>query len=163
MNVRKILVPVDFSEGSREAMDAALALSKSMRGEVAIDLLHVWDAKTERLLPELTLRSDEKGTAQRLLQEVRAQSSGLQRAASFLGELEREGLKVEARMVHGPVVETILERAIDGAYDLVVMGTHGRKGVQRVLGSVAERVVRESLIPVLTVRMPASAASAANG
>lgn len=159
MRFQKILVPIDFSPGSRAALDTAIALAESLHGNVTVDLLHVWDEAGERLLPELELVTDSNGTATRLLREVRTQaSSSLETAASFLGALEKEGIGLRATMTRGPVAETIVKTAIDGDYDLVVMGTHARTGVAHaVLGSVAEKVVNASIVPVLVARLPQGA------
>ena len=65
---------------------------------------------------------------------------------------------VDTVVVHGPIVQQILHQAKTGHADLIVMGTHGRTGLAHLLvGSVAEKVVRHSPIPVLTIRGPANA------
>ena len=67
-------------------------------------------------------------------------------------------MRYETLVISGDPAERVLETARGLAADLIVMGTHGRKGLSRlVLGSVAERVVRESPVPVLTVRATAAA------
>jgi nucleotide-binding universal stress UspA family protein len=59
---------------------------------------------------------------------------------------------LHVHLEHGPAADTILRVAQEGGYDLVVMGTHGRTGIARlVLGSVAQRVASASVCPVLTV------------
>ena len=71
-----------------------------------------------------------------------------------------EGVEVEADVVVGYATEEILAAADKHGADIIVMGTHGRKGIDRILfGSVAEKVVTQSRIPVLTIR-PAGAAEA---
>jgi nucleotide-binding universal stress UspA family protein len=70
--------------------------------------------------------------------------------------------QVGRELILGEPAEAIVERARTGGYDLIVMGTHGRKGMQRLLlGSVAEKVVRRSACPVLTVHRGESPAAAA--
>ncbi len=61
------------------------------------------------------------------------------------------GVELHSHIRDGQPAETILKTIGEQAIDLVVMGTHGRTGVERILGSVAEEVVRESPVPVLTV------------
>jgi nucleotide-binding universal stress UspA family protein len=75
---------------------------------------------------------------------------------SLLDELERrDDLEVNGRLEIGPVAETIVHLADEGDYDLIIMVTHGRRGLSRlVLGSVAEQVVRLADCPVLTLRAP---------
>ena len=105
-------------------------------------------------MPELTLKTDSSGSSKRLLEEARAHGLALENAAEFLDRLERRGIHVDAWMMCGPVAETIAKAAGDGDFDLLVMGTHGRGGLSgAILGSVAEKVVRLSIVPVLTARM----------
>jgi nucleotide-binding universal stress UspA family protein len=69
---------------------------------------------------------------------------------------------VDTTLLHGSTASAILRYAHDGGHDLIVMGTHGRTGLRRaMLGSVAATVVRKSTCPVLTVRAPVRAESAA--
>lgn len=77
--------------------------------------------------------------------------------ATILADVEaaaaEAGVDCETAVLHGRPAETITDYAAANGVDLVVMGTHGRHGVERVLlGSVTERVVRTSEVPVLTVR-----------
>ena len=152
MKIRKILVAVDFSPESRGALADALSLASSFSPPANVDLVHVWDS-SEALLPDLDLRTDKKGTATRLLEESAAHGLTLESAASFMKEIESRGIEVRAFMRSGAVAQTISSFARDHGYDLVVMGTHGRTGMRRaVIGSVAEEVVRTSVVPVLTTR-----------
>lgn len=147
--IESILVPTDFSQGSEAAIDAARSLATKLGAE--LEILHVWDGEEERLMPPLIV-DFEDGTASRLLTEVRAHGLSLERASAELERLAGEGLRFRARFLTGAAAEKIVQVAIDEGHDLVVMGTHGRTGVRRmVLGSVAENVVRTCPVPVLTV------------
>lgn len=135
---QKILCPVDFSPPSEVALTAALSLAAHGGGRVT--LLHVVEMpdplidKSE-FLEWITRRYDEQ------LQEL------LGRRAC--AQLEPEGLRRE-----GHATEQIHRTAAELGSELIVIGTHGRTGLQRwLLGSVAERVVRTARIPVLTVPM----------
>ena len=155
--LRSILVPTDFSPDSLVALFTAVDLASSLRDPPEIVLLHVWQDAEERLT-DMTLRTDHEGTAARLLEEARVHGLSLEHAAEFLAALERQGFAVEARMVRGAVAETIVRIAEEDGFDLVVMGTHGRGRLAgAVMGRIAERVVRESTVPVLTARMTESA------
>ena len=81
---------------------------------------------------------------------------------ALLGERRQTGgPALRGRLVAGDPTDAILDAAREG-YDLVVMSTHGRSGLERVLiGSVAEKVVRQAVCPVLTVRRRAAGARAA--
>lgn len=137
---RHILVPVDFGEPSDHAID--LALTIAARFDAMVTLLHVswmppyyYSAYAEGLAFPL----DEMETkARTLLDET-------------LAKARQRYSRIETKVVPGEPWEKILEAAKDTNADLIVMGTHGRRGVARVfLGSVAEKVVRHSPIPVLT-------------
>jgi len=79
----------------------------------------------------------------------------------FVADAKARGITVhEARTEPGPPSHTIVEIAKSGGYDLIVIGTHGRTGLQHALiGSVAERVVRHASCPVLSVRPREAAGS----
>ena len=82
----------------------------------------------------------------------------------FLAANPHEGVAVTGRLEMGDPVQTICAAALEGPHDMVVMGTHGRTGLSRVLaGSVTENVVRRCLVPVLTVRAPEPAEEPAAG
>ena len=143
-----ILVPTDFSPGSRLALEYALALARKL--DARIHLLHVVEDPavtgmwTEAYLDIAALREERQADAER-------QMRALQKTAGA----EDASYEIAA----GPVPETIAAAASDNAADFIVMGTHGRTGLAHVLvGSVAERVIRTAACPVLTVREGAAAA-----
>ena len=145
MDFRKILVAIDFSPISDRAIDMALALGHSDGGKVT--LLHVCELpaySTPELSmyvpsPELTEEMTER--AKETLEDYR-----LRCAAA--------GVTVDVACLLGTsVAPEIVDYAAAGDFDLIVVGSHGRRGLRRlVLGSVAERVVRTADRPVLTVR-----------
>lgn len=96
--------------------------------------------------------------------QVEALKRALKRSGKAAAEYVRQaseallGFSPEVAIVENDPVEAILHASIRGDLDFIIMGTHGRRGAQRVwLGSVAERVLRRSTIPVLAVRQPPSA------
>lgn len=147
----RILVPVDFSDCSRRALTQALELAQRFEGEVTI--LHVYEppyALGELLVqvpdkPVLSVHDYMRMSAQRLLDELVAQVlEGLPTGA---------GARLSIEMVPGQPAEAVIERAGHGEFSLVIMGTHGRRGLAHLmLGSVAERVIRAVACPVLVVR-----------
>lgn len=148
--LEKILVPVDFSECSA----AALSLARSYAEPVGatIDVLHVWRAPS--FVPAGVMIAPETGGQLSLADAVeQAARSDLD---AFVSDQRNAGLPIaEARLEEGEPWQVIGEVARRHDYDLIVMGTHGRSGLMHVLmGSVAERVVRQSSVPVLTVRRP---------
>jgi nucleotide-binding universal stress UspA family protein len=149
MLLARILVPCDFSDTCMRALDSAVDLAKRYQAELL--LLHV--IAPEPVIPaypsapEPTL-ADQEAAARRTLELAAA-------TARKLGVLS-----VETRVVLGTPPAEILAAIRSDAIDLVVMGTHGRTGLDLLLvGSVANKVVRKSPCPVLTVPPCPSAAA----
>lgn len=146
MTPRRILVPTDFSPSA----DAALAHAGSLadRFRVPLHLLHV----VHETNTDLYGLGDAKVHIDRLREE--AESAARARLAELAPERAvQEVHTAVARHPEGNVVDAIEQYVLDSAIDLVVMGTHGRQGLGRfVLGSVANRLVRRGVAPVLTVR-----------
>ncbi len=143
----RILVPVDFGKASGRAASVAGAIARRFRARVRA--LH---AETLEAPPYFT--HDQMGSLER--QRIAARTAALRYLASFADAFT--GVQVSAEIVDGPPESAIIEAARDT--DLIVMGTHGRRGPSRWwLGSVAERVVRASNVPVLVVREEAEGAA----
>ncbi|MBI2898127.1 MAG: universal stress protein [Deltaproteobacteria bacterium] len=131
--IRSILAPVDFSEPSRSALDFALQLAR--RFDASLTILHVYEAPSG---------TDEH---ERVGQAARDAVEGLRT------ELSRADVLVQAVAAVGSPADQILDWARAHGFDLIVMGTHGRRGLGHlVLGSVAEHVVRSAPCPVVTLR-----------
>jgi nucleotide-binding universal stress UspA family protein len=151
MTFARILVPTDFSDCSQPACDATVKLAKTFGSTV--ELLHVQEPPVWQgfVIPELVVTMPDESTGS-LGEFVRTRS---QRALELLAErLQRAGVaNVRQRTEVGEPGTVILRIAEEDHFDLIIMGTHGRKGFERlVMGSVAERVVRQAVCPVLTVR-----------
>lgn len=141
---RRILHPTDFSRASAPALRRAVALARACRAPLV--LLHVMTPPSP-FIGEGTLPS----SYAELL--IMARRSARRRLATALARVRRERVRVQAIFAEGLPADEILRAARRARADLIVMGTHGRTGASRVfMGSVAERVVRESRCPVLTVR-----------
>ena len=145
--LRRILVPVDFSPCSRAALAHAALLAKSFGA--SIDLLYVWEAPAF-VAPEAMVGA--AGTTQTLAQLASDQAQAAMR--EFAEQAGKDGIEIKGtRVEQGDPARTITDLAESEGYDLVAMGTHGRSGFAHLLlGSVAEKVVRRSTRPVLTVR-----------
>jgi nucleotide-binding universal stress UspA family protein len=139
--VAHILCPIDRSPISRRAFDYAVALSQWARARLTVlEVIDVTPPASAAAIPEGLFVPDD------LREGVRQELTVLVRSAASAG------VAADVRIDEGRVAERILHAAADSAADLIVMGTHGRSGVQRlVLGSVAEKVVRQADCPVLTV------------
>ena len=139
---RRILCPVDFDESSVEALKEASALALGGGGT-----LHIFHA-----VP-ITPMLDEAATGGLAVGEVYQPQLDLARRQldQMLDSLPAQ-VKREITIEIGPPASSILEAQKKFDADLIVMATHGRKGLKHlVLGSVAELVVRESRVPVLTI------------
>ncbi len=141
MNFKKILVAIDGSDLATRVADVAVELARALGGEVA--LVHAVDAATGHLAESLLSPSDMIPAAEeegkRLLAEMR------QRMAA-------QPPSLEILPVGSPATE-VVKAAKDWSADLIVIGSHGRAGVQKVLfGSVGESVMRNAPCPVLVVR-----------
>jgi nucleotide-binding universal stress UspA family protein len=147
--IRKILAPVDFSESSRAALKQALHFAE--RFDAKVEVLHVWEVP-HTVRPDLLVwieGSDGKPVTEIVSEDASRQMDEL------LAELSPDdNARVQANLVDGDPVDTIVEMSKSGTYDLISMGTHGRRGLSHlVIGSVAEKVVRQAGCPVLTVRV----------
>lgn len=138
--IRSIVVPIDFSANAEAAAEYACALASDFKASVT--LLHVFSAPVVAT-PDAVFAPT--------VEELRClEDADRQHLAALVQRLARPGLTIETRVREGDPAERILEACGDA--DLVVMGTHGRSGVARLLiGSVAQRVVRGARCPVLTL------------
>lgn len=151
MNWKNILVPHDFSTGAARAQALAGELALSLGARVV--LLHVTPLPPGMLPTTLIQPGD--GPTQITVAEytTRAAAEQLDKWAVALRERD---VPVEVVALLGGIAETILEQAKTRGSDVIVMGTHGRRGLAHLLiGSVAEKIVRQSEIPVITVRSTA--------
>jgi nucleotide-binding universal stress UspA family protein len=144
--VRTILHPTDFSPSSTYALEMAAALARDYEAELIV--MHVHSVPVALY--------GEAGVAP--LPDTSAA------AAAELRRVSVPGARIRHIFTEGEPVGEILRVADDRDADLIVMGTHGRRGLTRlVMGSVAELVVRRATCPVLTVRTPVPATIAVRG
>lgn len=144
-----ILAPVDFEPCSEHALDVAIDLASQF--DARLTVLHVWDIPAAAYPGMVSVSPEIWATL------AEAAQQGLDRTMARV----RERLPgAHGLLVRGQAAAEILT-AVEGVKaDLVVIGTHGRHGLPRMLlGSVAEKVVRTSPVPVLTVRSPAGSPS----
>ena len=140
LKIRTILHPTDFSERSEFAFRLACSLARDYGARLTV--LHVAEppmAVAGEGILWLPLAVDEQPPRERL-QQLRPADPKVQ---------------VEHRLVEGDAAAEILRVAEETKCDMIVLGTHGRTGLGRVLmGSVAEQIVRKALCSVLTVKTP---------
>jgi nucleotide-binding universal stress UspA family protein len=148
VRIAKVLCPIDFSDTSRAAM--AYAVDVAGRYDAALMLLHIY-AAPGYTLPEGMIVA---GPVE-MLEISRAVHEAMETWKAAAAALGAKEVQIETAL--GSTHNEILRVAKEGAFDLIVMGTHGRTGLSRVLlGSTAENVVRHSSCPVMTVRLAAA-------
>jgi nucleotide-binding universal stress UspA family protein len=138
---KKILVPVDFTKYSDHAISYAEMMAKTFQAKIL--LFHVIEQFTYSVSDTIQVMDHYttlKEIAQQMLDAKKKQAA-------------KKGLGVETRVLKGSPALEIVKYSENKKTDLIVMGSHGRTGIQHlVLGSVAERVVRMASCPVLTVK-----------
>ncbi|WP_027881553.1 universal stress protein [Meiothermus rufus] len=141
---KKILVPTDGSELGRAALERGLYLARNLGGEVTI--LYALENPYEAYRSYATQPPEHY---EKQMRDLKAKAQALLHQLS--AEARAKGVQARALLVEAHPVPAILEAA--KAHDLVVMATHGRKGVERVMmGSVTDKVLHNCPTPVLVVR-----------
>jgi nucleotide-binding universal stress UspA family protein len=139
----RILVPTDGSAETARVVEHAAELAEAHGAE--LHAIYVVNSATFASLP---METSWEGINDMLQEEGESALEDVRRVA------DRYDVSLTAHLVEGPPNREIVRYAEQGGFDLIVMGTHGRGGIDRLLlGSVAERVVRASTVPVLTVRV----------
>jgi nucleotide-binding universal stress UspA family protein len=147
INLRRILVPTDFSEHSKNALRYAAAFADKFGAEVF--LLHVFQDLAIFQPDAVTVAPQATPPIEQMLAAAR---TALERS---IREGPCAGVKVHPEVGEGSTFEEIVRFAKEKNIDLIIMGTHGRGWLAHVLlGSVTEKVVRKAPCPVLTVRHP---------
>ena len=136
-----ILVPVDFSVQSLVALGQAQSLARISRADLT--LIYVIDDPMFSIPLFSTSESEKKSIEKKIKTELLK----LARAAT-----EKTGSKVEVIVAHGKIYEEIQNAAKRLKCSLILMGTNGRSGIRKFIGSNALRVIRESKCPVITIR-----------
>ncbi len=153
MTLRRILCPLDFSDVSAHALEQAAGLAA--RSGARLTVLHVFHP----VMPRTGLPGLDAATTQ--VADPRYKQALRDQAEAACAPARAAGVAVDVVVCGGEPVSVILAQASAAAADLVVMGSHGTSGVQHlILGSVAEKVLRASVCPVLTVPPRAAAARA---
>jgi len=139
---KKILFPVDFSEASMKVAPYVKVMAERFQSEIHIVFAaRVFDYFESIYVPHPSITNF----------QAEVIKGGEKKLREFT-ETVFEGVPCQAEVVSGDAAEEILKYAEGKGIDLIIIGTHGRKGVERLIfGSVAERVVKKSVVPVLTV------------
>ncbi|MFC6865147.1 universal stress protein [Halomicroarcula sp. GCM10025817] len=136
----RILVPTDGSVGSAHVALQAIDIAETYGA--TIHVVHVVDESLRTLVGGQT-------------DETELEDRGREVVDRVAGMARDHGIDVETAILHGDPAQRIVAYADEMDADLIVSGTHGRSGVERrLIGSVAERLVRQARCPVMTVRLP---------
>jgi nucleotide-binding universal stress UspA family protein len=144
IEIRRILCPVDFSDCSRHALSHAIAIAKWYEATVAMFYVCVpvpisAYATVASMMPSSLVGGENQNQVLDAMKTLAATVAGT-------------AVPLELAIGEGHAAKEIVARAAEGQSDLIVMGTHGRTGFERlILGSVTERVLRTAGCPVLTV------------
>ncbi|MEL6339286.1 MAG: universal stress protein [Myxococcota bacterium] len=147
LTLKTILVPIDFSKHSRVALDWALSLAEQVEGQVTV--MHVAEHPEPYATSALVFAVPEPDRTLSDFLERQARES----MTEFLGNLSEEiRTRLVVRHDLGYPAQVITDVAKSEGFAAIVMGTHGRTGLRRALmGSVAEKVVRTSMVPVIVI------------
>lgn len=143
----RILTAIDFSENSDFAFDYALTLARQFNSELTV--MHVINEPVDLrgfYVPHISFEQLEK--------EI--EEGAISMMEKFCQTRMGDFTNYKTAIVTGIPYEEITRKAEEASASLIVLGTHGRTGLDHIIfGSTAERVVRSSSCPVLTIRMPA--------
>ncbi|HWR01091.1 MAG TPA: universal stress protein [Chlorobaculum sp.] len=141
ITIKSILCPIDFSDASTNAFRYACEFAKAMGSKII--LLNVVEPRpmaADMTLNYIPLEEDLAGAAEEDFK-------------TLVQEAESKGIAVQADVMIGMPADLILSQAADADVSIIIIGSHGKTGLSRLLmGSVAEAVVRKAKIPVLIVK-----------
>ena len=145
MQIKTILFPTDFSNGARAAMDHAVSLAMDYQAKLIL-LYVIQDISiAEWYIPSTLAVADRT-------EDMRKSAS--QEMDKWVADVSAKVNDVEKMVARGVPFVEIIKTAKEKSADLIVIGTHGRTGIDHLLfGSTAEKVVRKAACPVLTVRI----------
>jgi nucleotide-binding universal stress UspA family protein len=147
MQIRRILVAVDFSEHSAAALEAAIGLAEQVGAEV--HLLNSYPVYLGAVTPY--------GVAVPESYDRECRAAAQRELQGWARKVAGAGMRVETKVSALPPAEAVARYVEENAIDLVVIGSRGLSGLKHwVLGSVAERVLHSCSCPVLTVKAPES-------
>jgi len=141
--IKKILVPVDFSENSVKILQSAVAFAGRLQATLdVVFVVQSFEDYSGFFVPHMPIAQFEEEMIQ----------GAEKKMESYIEENVKQGDVNEAKVLSGDVAEEIISYAKEQGIDMIIMGTHGYKGIEKVLfGSVAEKVVKTAHCPVLTI------------
>ncbi len=150
MGIRRILIPIDYSDNSKAALAYGAELAVTFGA--SLDIVHVWDRPTYVTDAVMVQRP---GEAHKPIGELIRENAQKDMNEFISSTTLPSGVATQTRLLSGDPAATLIAELKKGEHDLVVLSTHGRTGFAHLLlGSIAEKLVRLSSVPVLTVPHP---------
>jgi nucleotide-binding universal stress UspA family protein len=150
IRIKNILVPTDFSDFARYALDYALAFAQAFKAKIT--LIHVTPEREMDAIRQVSTFF-EPGQLEKLMKE--RESEDQRQLDELIPADLKKGIEVETIHTVGIPFMDIIRTAREKKVDLIIIATHGRSGLSHMLfGSVAEHVVRKAPCPVLSIRHP---------
>jgi len=144
----RILVPVDLMEGSRSIIDYAVQLARPFNA--SIEVMHAWEPP-QYVAPDLLVAAP--GWNPQSLEKT-ALEAARKELDALIAPIDSPG-PITQRLEVGEPATAVLRAAETGGFDMIVMGTHGRRGLPRLLlGSVAQKIIARAHCPVVTMHLP---------
>lgn len=158
--MRHILVPFDFSETARHALEVAVDLARDLKARVTLLYVPHTEKVTEGLMGidavqylSRVLDEDDPSAPTPVFRHEELEQAAREKLEASVDPTWRKDIAIGIAVEDGRPPQTIVKYAADNGVDLIVMGTHGRGPVAHFfVGSVAENVVRTAGCPVMTVR-----------
>lgn len=147
MGIRRIMIPIDYSEHAKAALTYGAEFAQSFGA--TLDIVHVWDRPTYLTDAVMVQRP---GEAHKPIGELIRENAQHDMNEFLSQNPVPSGVSASSRLLSGEPASALLAELKKGEHDLVILSTHGRTGFAHLLlGSIAEKLVRMSPVPVLTV------------
>lgn len=142
MEINKIITPVDFEKNTEKLVAFALDIANQLSAQISF--IHVIEPYS---MGDMMLGSPSFGEF-----EEKRKTDAEERMANLINDNEGKGRRCSGKVVSGDIVDEIVAYAGDEGVDLIIIGTHGARGLEKILlGSVAERVVKSAHCPTLVM------------
>lgn len=142
-DIKKIMAPVDFSDNSQKILKSAAMLAQKFgAGLNVVFVVQSFEDYSGFFVPHVPIVQFEEEMAKNAEEKIQ----------QFIKEGVPAGVACESKILRGDVAEELINYAATAGIDLIVMGTHGYKGLEKILfGSVAEKVIKTAPCPVLSI------------
>lgn len=148
LNVRRVLTPIDFSDNSRLIAESAAYMAGKFKASMyLIFVVQNFEDYSGFFVPQMSMPNLESELVEGAEEKMASFCKDLQPICDKFGVSE-----LNSQVFMGDVAEQIVDYAVEIGSDLIIMGTHGYKGLEKIMfGSVADKVVRGAQCPVMTI------------